>query len=388
MDTGMAGVHMPYHKYFNERSYTMMKKQRKNVKKLVALTMGIGMLAGAMGGAVSAQELPEHKLGFICWSYTGALEQSYKTTMEKLGEELNFQVDFAEASSNEDVLAAVENLVENGCEGILATTAPPTIMELCNRSGVYFVQYSNNVDEETKKEFEKSDYWLGYVTDNDELAGYNGVKAMYDQGCSHIGLMAPPAGMQTNHDNRYAGMVRAAEELGMEYYEYRGVDFIGAIQNFCTLYPDVDSIFCTTAASGLLDGFIQTIDSCGMTGQIKVGTFDIPDNADIYLEEGSYCFAAGGQFPDAELCVALMLNALNGERLGGGPVYASSAFVEVKSAEDLENYKVHVAGDVLPYSAEEVSSLILAVNSEATADDLIAFAESYSIASVMERHAE
>lgn len=113
-------------------------------------------------------------------------------------------MEFAEGSSNEDVLAAVENLIENGCEGILATTAPPTMMELCNQSGVYFVQYSNNVDEETKEEFEKSEYWLGYVTDNDELAGYNGVKAMYDQGCREIGLMATSAGMQTNHDNRYA----------------------------------------------------------------------------------------------------------------------------------------------------------------------------------------
>lgn len=364
-----------------------MRKQRESIRKMAALALTAGMLAGAMGSGVSAQELPAHKLGFICWSYNGALEQSYKKTMERLGEELNFEVDFVEASSNEDVLAAVENLVENGCEGVLATAAPPTIMELCNRSQTYFVQYSNNVDEETCQEFEKSEYWLGYITDNDELGGYNGVKAMYDQGCRHIGLMAPPAGMQTNHDNRYAGMLRAAQELGMDYYEYRGVDFIGAIQNFCTLYPEIDSIFCTTAASGLLDGFIQTIDSYGMTGQIKVGTFDIPDNAEIYLEEGSYCFAAGGQFPDAELCVALMLNALNGQKLGDGPVYAASAFVEVKSAEDLENYKTYVAGEELPYSAEEIGSLILAINPEASVEDLTAYAESYSIQSVMERHA-
>lgn len=331
-------------------------------------------------------ELEHHKIGFICWSYTGALEQSYKKTMEKLGEELNFDVEFAEASGNEDVLAAVENLIENGCEGILATAAPPTMMELCNQAGVYFAQYSNNVDEETKAEFEKSEYWLGYVTDNDELAGYNGVKAMYDQGCREIGLMATPAGMQANHDSRYAGMVRAAEELGMTYHEYRGTGFVDAVQNFCTLYPDLDSIFSTTAASGLLDAYIQTIDSCGMTGQVKVGTFDIPDNASIYLDEGSYCFAAGGQFPDSELCIALLLNALNGTRLSDGPVYAASAFVEVKSSEDLENYNNYVAGDTLPYTSEEISGLLLTVNPDATADDLISYAESYSIKNVMDRH--
>ena len=340
----------------------------------------------AVREAETADGEAAHKIGFICWSYNGALEQSYKRTMEKLAEELQFEVEFAEGSSNEDVLAAVENLIENGCEGILATTAPPTMMELCNQSGVYFVQYSNNVDEETKEEFEKSEYWLGYVTDNDELAGYNGVKAMYDQGCREIGLMATSAGMQTNHDNRYAGMLRAAEELDMTYYEYRGIDFVNAVQNFCTLYPDLDSIFCTTAASGLLDAYVQTIDSCGMAGQVKIGTFDIPDNASVYLEEGSYCFAAGGQFPDAELCVALLLNALNGTRLNDGPVYASSAFVEIKSSEDLENYNNYVAGETLPYTAEEIKGLLLMENPDASAEDLIQYAENYSIENVMERH--
>lgn len=371
-----------------------MKKNKKIFAMLLSFVLILTTLAGCRAmdkdqeetTKTETTELPAHKIGFICWSYTGALEQSYKNAMEKLAQELNFEVEFAEASANEDVLAAAENLIENGCEGILATAAPPTIMELCNQNDIYFVQYSNNVDAETQAEFEKSKNWLGYVTDNDELAGYNGVKAMYDQGCREIGLMAPSAGMQSNHDNRYAGMVRAAKELGMTYHEYRGIDFVNAVQNFCTLYPDLDSIFCTTAASGLLDAFIQTIDSCEMNNQVKVGSFDIPENADIYLDEGSYCFAAGGQFPDSELCVALLLNALNGEPLGNGSVYASSAFIEIKSVKDLQNYKTHVAGDTLPYSAEEIRQLLTVINPDASADDLIQYAESYSIQNVMERH--
>lgn len=73
-----------------------------------------------------------------------------------------------------------------------------------------------------------------------------------------------------------------------------------------------------------------------------------------------------------------LLNALNGTRLNDGPVYASSAFVEIKSSEDLENYNNYVA--------EEIKGLLLMENPDASAEDLIQYAENYSIENVMERH--
>ncbi len=84
--------------------------------------------------------------------------------------------------------------------------------------------------------------------------------------------------------------------------------------------------------------------------------------------------------------MALLLNALNGTRLNDGPVYASSAFVEIKSSEDLENYNNYVAGETLPYTAEEIKGLLLMENPDASAEDLIQYAENYSIENVMERH--
>ena len=42
----------------------------------------------AVREAETADGEAAHKIGFICWSYNGALEQSYKRTMEKLAEEL------------------------------------------------------------------------------------------------------------------------------------------------------------------------------------------------------------------------------------------------------------------------------------------------------------
>lgn len=333
-----------------------------------------------------AVELPYHKIGFICWSYTGNLEMAYKTTMEKLGAALNFDVEFVEASGNEDVLAAIENLAESGCEAIISTTAPPTVMELCTEKGIYFAQYSNNVDDETRAEFEKSEYWLGYIANNDYEAGYNGITTLYDQGCREIGLLTVPPGMQDNHDKRYAGMVAACEDLGITYYEYRGTSFMDAIENFCTLYPNMDGMFSTFASSGALDGFMQTLDTIGKADQIRMGAIDIADTTGIYIDEGRFGFAAGGQFPDCELCVALVLNALNGERLGGGPVYATSAFIEIASAEDMDNYDTYVCGEIPPYTPEEIMQLLTVVNPDASPEDIQRYAENYSIADVMERH--
>lgn len=86
----------------------------------------------------------------------------------------------------------------------------------------------------------------------------------------------------------------------------------------------------------------------------------------------------GRSVPGCGIMCGELLNALNGTRLNDGPVYASSAFVEIKSSEDLENYNNYVA--------EEIKGLLLMENPDASAEDLIQYAENYSIENVMERH--
>lgn len=368
----------------------------KKLLRPLAITMVIAILITSLcgcGQTAPKEEIPAEsespfadvKIGFICWSYIGALEKSYKHTMEYLSSELGFEVEFAEASQNEALLSAAENLIENGCNAIMATNAPPTMMELCEKNGVYFIQYSNNVDEVTKAEFEKSKYWLGYITDDDTLSGYHGIKALVDQGCTTIGLLAPPAGLAPNQDSRVAGMIKACEDFNIKYYEYRGLEFIDAVANFCTIYPELNGIFGTSASSGLFDGYMQTIDTCGKSDQVKVGTFDIPENADVFFSEGIYKFAAGGQFADAELCVAVILNQLTGTPLQDGPIYAAAPFIELLSADDYADYLTCIAGDIPPYNADEIRQLIKSINPDASADDIVTYSENYSLASVKDR---
>ena len=70
------------------------------MKKLVALMVAVIMMLMPMCMGAEAEELPQVKVGFVCWGYSDLLSTQYVRYFDYLAEELNLEVTYVTAYSS------------------------------------------------------------------------------------------------------------------------------------------------------------------------------------------------------------------------------------------------------------------------------------------------
>lgn len=363
------------------------------MKRLLTMLLLAAMLLMPLTGA-SAEEAPETvHVGFVCWGYSDLLSTQYVRYLDYLAENMNLEITYATAYSSEEHVATTENLISAGVDVILDYDCYAAMMELCENAGVYLAQYSLEISSpELKETLEGYSHWLGYSVCDDYESGCYMAKAMYDQGCRNIALLAIAPGSAAA-DLRWNGVVDTVAQYD-DYNiiaEYRNDDtgeFGPALSNMIALYGNLDGVILMGSSDGAYDAVIQTLEIEGLIGEIKFATVDVDENSRVDMERGALHVIGGGQFIDPGMLLIPVYNAVTGSPMTDGPftLYGKNIFIE--GPEDFDIYETYIEGDVFPYTFEELKPYLRMYNPEATFEDFAEFYDQYSLDEVVTRHAD
>lgn len=392
------------------------------MKKLLALAMALvlslslvacggGDSSAAAGGSSTADDLSQAveatgekvKLGIIIWGTTDALGRNSTMMVEKLVQQAGGEIVIDSSyTSPETQIQSAENLISAGCNAILivnsSDTMLPTLGKLCEENQVYWgLQWRDVISPEIEEQLNTMEYFVGNTCEDETEITHRLGMAMADAGVKQLAMVGNPVG-DTTHDARWQGIVDACDETEMDLvaqYRYQGTSgaaaCMEAVESFITGYPDLDAIFLTGGTNSTLEGALSALDKHGKRGEIKLACVDFIDADQMkeYLEDGTLFAIAGGHYVDPVFTAAMLVNAVEGNRLSDKPEEINLQFIDFQSADDAVNYYDYVENDadgVYAYTEEELGMMIKSINPDLTMDGLRQMAADYSIEDVMERH--
>lgn len=363
---------------------------------------GDASTASSLAGAVAATG-EKVKMGILIWGTTDALGRNSTMMVEKLVKQAGGEVMIDSSyTSPETQIQSAENLIAGGCNAILVVNSSdamlPTLARVCEENEVYFgLQWRRVVADEVKAQLDNCPYFVGNTCEDETEIAERIATNLANSGVKQIAMIGRPVG-DTTHDARWAGVVNVCDKTDMELVaEYRGqgstsaAEIMEAVEKFLTGYPDLDAIFMTGGTGSQLEGALAALDKHGKRGEIKLGVIDFID-ADMmkeYLEDGTLFSIAGGHYVDPIFTAAMLINAVEGNKLSDKPEQIDLQFIDFLSVDDALDYYDYVENDadgVYAYTDEELALMIKSLNPDLTMDALRQMAKDYSIADVMERH--
>ena len=149
-----------------------------------------------------------------------AIKLNTQKVAEAAGGEMKNEVfDF----TPEGTVDAVEKMINNGVQGVKITPSSdsiiPTIRNMCEEAGVYFILSMRNIgDDSVRAMCEQSEYFLGCVYEDEYYCGYQLGKALAeslgDSDNKTYALIGTTVG-DTTGDERERGLADAAKEFGL-----------------------------------------------------------------------------------------------------------------------------------------------------------------------------
>ncbi|MCG8501810.1 MAG: substrate-binding domain-containing protein [Firmicutes bacterium] len=332
----------------------------------------------------------KYKIGILYWGYTDPTGASVKKYLEYVGEAFNCELVFAEAFNADALVAATENLIQSGCDGIISVFAYAGMIDACEKAGVYFMQTQNEViDESTLALIKNSKYFVGMITEDDFKCGYSEAESLYDIGSRNVVYLAPAPGI-ANHDNRVRGIEAFVEEHPdmVLLSNYRGDEYGEALQNFAVTYPEIDGIILTGGAAGSTETVYQVMETEGLSERgVKLSTAGIGEGTLERFENGQLASIRGGHFPTVGVGFTLLYNALNGDKIISDPTKTLyRPFLEINSAEEFKNFSKYVEGEIPPYTGDELKQLVKEYNPDVTESLYQEWADAYSLEDIIARH--
>lgn len=290
----------------------------------------------------------------------------------------------------EGTVDAVEKMIAKGVKGIEITPSSdsiiPTIANLCDENGVYFILSMRTIaDESVMKLCQENKYFLGCVYEDDYAAGYALGKALADSGAKTYALIGTTVG-DTTGDTRERGLAAAAEEFGLtQVAEVRALaqasDATAAVESFLASYPDLGGIVrVASTAAGDVSAICAALEESGRGGNVKFITIDTDGGCDAYFDKGILTATLGNATSlDAFLSTTILVNAMQGNSLSETPVDICIPFPLITSSEQLVNESSYIIGENGLYPEEYIQQNFLkSKNSEVTMDSVLAELEKYS----------
>lgn len=333
---------------------------------------------------------PSYKIGFSYYTFSDSLGSAFKRVLEYTAKELNCEMLFLEwpTTSIEGAVEANENLVEAGCDGIITGFVTPAVLDACEKANVPFIMTCGIINDESLLEkCVASNTFVGMISEDDYKAGYDMLQGLYDDGARNIAYLANAPGSSTAHDNRVRGMEKFLEEHPdmnlVSSFRGDGSEQANAARQIWTAYPEIDGI----AVTGNNGAIIAAIYADGLQDRIKFAGVDIQENTDVYLEDGTMSWVAGGQFPTMQISFTLLYNYLTGNQMiqdKAQPLYRP--FMYISSPEEYQDYVTYMEGDVPAYTGDELRALCTVFNPDANLKTIEDYNNNYSIQDLVERH--
>ena len=128
------------------------------------------------------EDTPSFKFGFIHTSFSDQLGIMYQKYAQYAADQLGCEIIFTEATDTDSRMAAVQNMIEMGCQGIINTTISESMLQLCEDAGVYYIQVGNTISDPELAAFASySEFFLGSCLVDNYQVGRNMVDALYER---------------------------------------------------------------------------------------------------------------------------------------------------------------------------------------------------------------
>ena len=389
------------------------------MKKRLALLLAIMMVVFALVscGVPAASEAPEtsgeaqesagtnggqadtegKKIGVIFYSKDDSLGAAVYSTLNYAAEALDVEIQWEIGDLDPNAqIAAAENLVAAGCDGILcipiSEVVTQKIAQLCQENNVYFqICFRTITDEAIKSEVMGYEYYLGECVEDEVNAAKRMVQLMAEDGHKNacVNYVSPGSTLRLRNDGIDQGM----EEYGItKLAEYTIPDnsdlnaLTATIQNYINSYPDCDIILASSASVGQGEVMINLLNSLAPNGEVQLASFDVWNGMAEAFESGSLACAVGGMSPDALFSFMVLYNAVIGMRMQEEPVALKQNYIYVTSAEECAIYEQYIDNpDYMVYTAEEIQQMSRAINPDFTLEDMEQIMADYTLENIIEK---
>lgn len=300
---------------------------------------------------------------------------------------------------NNDYVSATETLINAGVDGIIYPATSESnlavFINMCEAAKVYFVCADTDipVEGEIGGLIENSQYYLGCLGKSEVQNSYDCASMLGQAEVEGIGLMALPAAL-TIAVQRDEGSQKAFEEYGVEVLsEVR--DFnqylttaggANVAQSFMAAFPELDGIFIAGATQYCLSGVVQAIKDAQR--DVKVACIDYDENILQHMQDGIVVGFTGGNWNDDVMASALIINAIQGNRLAEDTVNFTTRYFVVDSVEACEQFvQAWDNGDCMIYTEAQMKDMLVSNNPAFTFEELMTINDSYSIESILANQA-
>lgn len=278
----------------------------------------------------------------------------------------------------DDFLTWAESSIAAGADGLLfftaADTVMPSIVTMCEQSGVYYALTLRDIrDDEIKELVLSSPYFAGYSYEDEIANGYMIGEKCAELGYTQIAIVTTQKGDMAG-DPREEGLLKACDEFGIELVaEVRGLtqasEGTTAAQSLLAAYPDLDCIISmASVASGSHDAIIAEIASQD-TG-CHYMSIDTPLDLIAAWESGVVDATLipagkGGLGFDVLITNIKLVNAINGNLIvdaEGNVVPTIFEGYMIDSMEEAQTYAEYLTNDKVRYITDEELAMFLPEN--------------------------
>ena len=385
-----------------------MKKIKRVVALVLAAVMMMAMLAacgggngGASGsGASGGGKSDKLQIGIMHFTWTSREAQAILDYCNNyLGPAYNMEfTTFTCGFDNNSVIEAVENMITAGMDGLILLVSSGIIEvdKICAEAGVPFALITGKptmAEEEILATTASDEFVCCVQPGSDPYEGGRGMaRAMLERGYTRCAVISTPTGMIEAGDQEDEGFmtefVAGGGTIVDEKREIPGDAMITAADTVLATHGDeIDFLY------GLLD-ILQSIvtDPEYADKNVKIVSNELPSDGGVALFESGILAFAHDKIPQAVgFAVVGILNYLDGNQYADAPQYRSveAKYTDINNAEDCQLY-LDISGGTDEYppawTIEELDTLILSKNPNATYADLCALAGSTQIDQICERH--
>lgn len=334
------------------------------------------------------------KFGFISWgtadehgrTLNGAVEWAVKAA----GGEL---IADGSAISAESCVAAAENLISAGCDMIgfctyAGESVVPTISDLCQKNGVYWVMWDTTISDPEIAEYIANDpYYVGCTAEDNVTSGYETMKTVGEAGGSNVLIIRYGSNIPTC-DERCDGAIQYINEKGltlvddMIIFTTDAAEYKSAVTNALLAHPEIDSVFL--AGSGSKATSIAEAFKSSGRDTFYIGAFDYFDSMGDMLKSGELTCVNGGHMVTGTFSTLMAINAFFGTPLSADKYQVTIPYLTLDSYEDYEAYMTY-ASQGAAYADEELQQYLVAYNPDLTLDSFQEGVSKWSVDDIIAR---
>lgn len=358
---------------------------KSNFKKILSVILAVAMLVSASfilsscgdnsdkqsGTTQAADSGEKQKIGMIWYGNTDAMGGTFYAWANKAAEALNVELVWKLGSyTTADELTDCENLISAGCKGIymipMDTSANLQLGTACQNAGVYLAMSNRDItDKDVLSAVQANPYFVTRIKDDSYEVCKDMVKVLADQGVKNVCMLAgDPSDVMMVDRNK--GFEDGAKEYGVKILATSqlvsgdSTANVDSINNFLTLYPDMQGILASSGTAGVGEAIITALNSSNREkGSVKVAAFDTFEGNKEAFEQGWLAASCGGYTSECLISFISLVNKVKGNNASDKIMELSLSPLLISSAEDMEVFSNYVDNPkVFLYSDELVKSLV------------------------------